>query len=61
MSTNKVLPIAAALFCLYAAVALSGAAGSKAAVVKHTFVVSRNAFCLGNPDFIYFSKYRRIL
>jgi hypothetical protein len=56
MSTNKVLPIAAALFCLYAAVALSGAAGSKAAVVKHTFVVSRNAFFLGNPDFIFFQN-----
>jgi hypothetical protein len=40
---SKMLPMAAALFFFYAAVALLRAAGSQAAVVEHTFVVSRNA------------------
>jgi hypothetical protein len=40
--SKTMLPIAAALFSFYAAVALlGGSAGGQAAVVEHTFVVSR--------------------
>lgn len=39
---NKMLPMAAAVFCFIFAVALSAAAGGDAAVVEHTFVVSIN-------------------
>jgi hypothetical protein len=49
---SKILSIAAAhVFFYAAAVALLGAAGSEAAVVEHTFVVSSNALCSG-----FFSK-----
>jgi len=51
---SKMLPIAAALLFFYAAVALLGAAGSQAAVVEHTFVVSRNArLLLGQPRYVF--------
>jgi hypothetical protein len=39
---SKTLRMAAAILFFYAAMALSGAAGAKAAVVEHTFLVSRH-------------------
>ena len=43
---SKALGMAAAILFFYAAMALSAAAGTKAAVVEHTFVVSRHIYYL---------------
>jgi hypothetical protein len=51
---STMIPTAAALLFFYAAVALLGAPGTQAAVVEHTFVVSRNAcLLLGQPRYVF--------